>query len=171
MADYERSAIIGAPVEEVFAYASDIANLPRFVPGLVAVALVGPDELEVTGQVEIPGEGVREVHGEAWLRADPHGHRLAWGSDGPSGYHGELHVEPEGEGDRSRVSVKLHTVRAEARHGGDVREEIEQGLAETLDRLREHVEARLPVGAGAGGGMAGGFRDSSSRRVGATPSA
>jgi hypothetical protein len=77
------------------------------------------------------GDGPQEVQGEAWFRVDEAATTLAWGSEGPNDYSGELEVSPDGDG--SKVAVRLHTERDDA-------PAIEHDLAETVAAIKRIVE-------------------------------
>ena len=63
MAEYERSRLVQASPDEVFAFVSDASNLATFLP--------------TVDSVEPQAEGRVEVHGEAVAHAFQHRHRQA----------------------------------------------------------------------------------------------
>jgi uncharacterized protein YndB with AHSA1/START domain len=59
--EYEQSQTIDAPPEEVFAWLSDVGNLPEYLPPVVASSTKGPSSEGVPGQrirttLEYPGQ-------------------------------------------------------------------------------------------------------------------
>ena len=120
MSDYEHTTTIRRDPDAVFAYLSDVTRLPEYFSGLEEARPEGGEEVHVVANVE----GNR-YSGEAWIQADADAKSLRWGSEGPSAYHGELSVS--GEGEDSRVTVTLHTERAD---GPGIRAGLEQTLAD-----------------------------------------
>ena len=122
---HEHTEHVAASADAVFAAISDLNNLPRFVPQLTAVRPAEGDQIEVDARYE-----GREQHGEATFRADAAERRIEWGA--PSGYHGWMKVDPDGDG--SRLTLFLST-----RHGT----ERDHDVAATLDAVRMLVESEV----------------------------
>lgn len=147
MGDYERSTTVDVPVDDLFEFLSRVENLPRYMDRMTEAHSLAGDEVSVEARIEPgdagsdaedgedgedgagdgTGDGAgRTVRGEAWFRIDADRRTLAWGSQGPHDYRGELEVTPDGAG--STVVVRLHTMH-EA-------EGIEDGIDETLANIR-----------------------------------
>jgi uncharacterized membrane protein len=126
MGNYEQSTEVAAPADALFDYLAEVGNLPHYFARMTSAERTGPDEVHTTARVE-----GREVGGEAWFRVDEPARKIAWGSEGPNDYHGELEVT--GEGERSQVAVRLSTEHAEG-------SAIQQGLEETLANVKRVVE-------------------------------
>ncbi len=122
---HEHTEHVAAPPEAVYAAISDVSNLPRFVPQMTAVRPSDGDRVEIDARYE-----GREQHGEASFRADQGERKIEWSA--PSGYHGWMRVDPDGEG--SRLTLFLET-----RHGS----EREHDVAGTLDAIRMLVESEV----------------------------
>ena len=122
---HEHTENVAAPADAVYAAISDLSNLPRFVPQMTAVRPASGDRVEVDARYE-----GREQHGEASFRADDGERRIEWSA--PSGYHGWLKVDPDGNG--SRLTLFLET-----RHGS----ERDHDISATLDAIRMLVEAEV----------------------------
>lgn len=136
MADYERSETVQASAEEVFAYLSDVGNLPGYMERMTSAERTGPEEVRTTARIDLgDGEGPRDVEGEAWLRVDEAEQRMEWGSEGPNDYRGELDVTPAADGS-STVAIRLHTERTDGPG-------IERDLQSTVESLKAQVEARV----------------------------
>ena len=140
MGTYERTTTVTAPADELFAYLSDVHNLPDYFASMRSAEPAGRAEGEVP-----PGsdavhtvadvDGVRR-EGEAWFKSDTEARSISWGSEGPSDYHGDLTVADSGggsAGESSTVTVRLHTENVEGSH-------IERGLEATLATIKERVE-------------------------------
>ena len=122
---HEHTEHVAAPPDALYAAISKVSNLPRFVPQITAATSSGGDRIEVDARYE-----GREQHGEASFKADDREHRIEWGT--PSGYHGWMKVDPDGEG--SRLTLFLET-----RHGS----ERDHDVAATLDAIRMLVESEV----------------------------
>jgi hypothetical protein len=139
MGDYERSTTVRMPVDDLFEYLSRIENLPKYMSRMTEARHVTGDEVHVEARIE-PADGAhdevatsgedgeRTVGGEAWFRIDADHRKLAWGSQGPHDYHGELEVAQGGSG--ATVVVRLHTLHDDA-------DAIEDGLARTLANIEQ----------------------------------
>ena len=122
---HEHTEHVAAPPDALYAAISNVSNLPRFVPQITAAASSGSDRIEIDARYE-----GREQHGEASFKADDREHRIEWGT--PSGYHGWMKVDPDGDG--SRLTLFLET-----RHGS----ESDHDVAATLDAIRMLVESEV----------------------------
>ena len=138
MGTYEHSTVVTADPDALFAYLSDVHNLPDYFsamqeaePAGEAEGHVPEDSIAVHTVADV--DGTRR-EGEAWFTADADERTLRWGSEGPSHYGGELRVDADG-GDTSTVTVRLHTEHVEG-------ERIQEGLEATLAQIKENVEGR-----------------------------
>ena len=122
---HEHTEHVAASADAVYAAISNLDNLPRFVPQLTGVRPAEGDQIEVDARYH-----GHEQHGEATFRANAGERRIEWGA--PSGYHGWMKVDPDGEG--SRLTLFLQT-----RHGS----ERDHDIAATLDAVRMLVEAEV----------------------------
>jgi carbon monoxide dehydrogenase subunit G len=121
---HEHTEHVAAPAEAVYAAISDLSNLPRFVPQMTAARQAG-DRVEIDARYD-----GHEQHGEASFRVDDNERRIEWSA--PSGYHGWMKVDPDGDG--SRLTLFLET-----RHGA----ERDHDISATLDAIRMLVEAEV----------------------------
>jgi uncharacterized membrane protein len=122
---HEHTEHVAAPADAVYAAIADLGNLPRFVPQLTAVRAAEGDQIEVDARYE-----GREQHGEATFHADADERRIEWSA--PSGYHGWMKVDPDGDG--SRLTLFLET-----RHGAA----RDHDVSATLDAVRMLVESEV----------------------------
>jgi hypothetical protein len=83
------------------------------------------DRVEIAARYE-----GREQHGEVSFRADDGERKIEWSA--PSGYHGWMQVQPDGDG--SRLTLFLNT-----RHGSERDHDVEA----TLDAIRMLVESEV----------------------------
>lgn len=129
MGNFESSGQVSAGEQVLFEYLSDVSNLPKYFAKMKRAELTGPEEVDTAAEVN--GE-TRE--GKAWFRVDQDRKHIEWGSEGESHYSGKLDIT--GDQSTSTVTVSLHTERTE---GGDP--QVQQGLEETIARIKELVEA------------------------------
>jgi uncharacterized protein YndB with AHSA1/START domain len=133
MSDYDDTITVRVPPETLFAYLSDVRNLPRYLPQLTEAVPEGGDRVSVTAHVNPDGGPERDVHGEAWVHVITEGKTLEWGAPGQHDYHGELDVAPGERDDESSLTVRLHTEHAED-------DMVRRGLTATLEGIRDAVE-------------------------------
>lgn len=130
MAEYHGSTTVSAPADSLFAYLSDVGNLPEYFSRMrSARAVDGGQAVQTVAQ----GPDGQTVEGEAWFRVDGDRKRLEWGSEGGNDYSGSLDVTPSGDG--SRVEVHISTGRVES-------EQVQQGVDETVATIKQKVEAQ-----------------------------
>jgi uncharacterized protein YndB with AHSA1/START domain len=134
MGDYEASTTVQVDPDRLFAYLSDVEQLPAYLPRLTEAHATHDDKVDVTAVIQPEGEARREVEAEAWMEVVEPGRKLRWGSPGPNDYRGELDVDAA-DGDSSVLTVRLHTEHAE----GD---QIDHGLDEALAGIKSAVEQR-----------------------------
>ena len=138
MGTYEHSTVVTADPDELFAYLSDVHNLPDYFAAMEEAEPAGKAEGDVP-EDSIAVHTVADVdgtrrEGEAWFTTDADARTLRWGSEGPSHYGGELRVDAGGD-DVATVTVVLHTEHVEG-------ERIQEGLEATLAQIKENVEGQ-----------------------------
>jgi hypothetical protein len=145
--DYEGSTTVDAPADELFEYLSKVENLPQYFDRMTSAHNLPGDEVEVEAKVEpgdagsSEGDAEQTVGGDAWFRIDADHRTLAWGSEGPHDYHGQLEVTPSGEA-ASTVTVRLHTTHQT--------EGIEDGIDATLANIQRIAGSSGELNPGAG---------------------
>ena len=127
MTEHRRSTDVQADPAALFAYLSDVANLPRYFERMTSARPGEGDRIDVTAQLD----GGREVEGEAWLRVDDQRQRIEWGSPGPNDYHGWLEVS--GTTGAAHLEVGLNTTRV-------ANGEVDAGIDDTLATIKRLVE-------------------------------
>ena len=131
MGDFEATTTVDAGETALFDYLSDVRNLPDYFARMISAEQGNGEEVHTTATLP---DG-QQVAGDAWFRVDESARRIDWGSEGPNGYHGTLHVADAGE--RAEVTVRLHTTRVD-----DGAREVQQGLDETMANIKRLVETR-----------------------------
>ncbi|MCD2186872.1 SRPBCC family protein [Actinomycetospora soli] len=135
MADFTSTTTVDASPDDLFAFLSDVGNLPRYFARMTSAESTGGNAVRTSA--ELPDGS--HVEGEAWFDVDPEAQHIAWGAEGSNDYHGHLDVRPAEHG--ATVEVHIHTGRVEP---GD--HEVQNGVDETLDRIRTLVEEQHVAG-------------------------
>jgi uncharacterized protein YndB with AHSA1/START domain len=147
--EYEQSQTIDAPPEEVFAWLSEVGNLPKYLPPVVDSSVEGPPVEGVPGQrirttLEYPGEGGGTFDAEGYLAVDERERRMEWGAEEGRDYSGWLTVGNHGEGGSE---VVVHLSFGERSAGPEIREQspegedpLSEGVSATLESIRRQVE-------------------------------
>jgi len=147
--EYQQSQTIDAPPEEVFAWLSDVGNLPEYLPPVVASSTEGPSAEGVPGQriratLEYPGEERRTFDAEGYHAVDERERRMEWGAEVGRDYSGWLTVANHGEGG-SEVVVHLsfgeRSVEPEIQgRVPEGRDPLAEGISATLESIRRQIE-------------------------------
>jgi uncharacterized protein YndB with AHSA1/START domain len=147
--EYEQSQAIEAPPEEVFAWLSDVDNLPDYLPPVVDASVEGPSAEGTPGQrirttLEYPGGEGGTFEAEGYLAVDERERRMEWGAEAGRDYSGWLAVANHGEGG-SEVVVHLsfgeHSVETEIKDQTPEGEHpLAEGISATLESIRRQIE-------------------------------
>jgi hypothetical protein len=141
MAEYERSRLVQASPDDVFAFVSDASNLATILPTVDAVERQADDRVEVHGEVR-----GRTYEDDGWFRVDEARRRIEWGAD-ERAYSGWLTVA----GAEGGVQVVAHlsfapyvtpSGRPISGEPAVAPDPIEQSLEAALDSLRNLMEGR-----------------------------
>ena len=147
MQEYQQSETVAAPANEVFAWLSDVDNLPKYLPPVKNAGIEGPSEGDNPGEkivthVEIPDRG--EFESEGYLDVDAKARTMRWGAETGRDYSGRLEVAEAGDG-QSEVTVHLsfgpRTAEPEIQEeSSDDRDPLEESLGDTLESIRRQIE-------------------------------
>jgi uncharacterized protein YndB with AHSA1/START domain len=147
--EYEQGRAIDAPPEEVFAWLSEVENLPKYLPPVVDSRVVGHSAEGVPGQrirtkLEYPGEGGSTFDAVGYLAVDEIERRMEWGAESGRDYSGWLTVGNHGEGG-SEVVVHLSFGERSAGPGieersPEGRDPLAEGISATLESIRRQIE-------------------------------
>jgi len=147
--EYEQSQAIDAAPEEVFAWLSDVGNLPQYLPPVVDSSVEGPSAEDVPGRrirttLEYPGEGGGTFDAVGYLAVDERERRMEWGAEARRDYSGWLTVANNGEGGSE---VVVHLSFGELSAGPEIAERspegrdlLAEGISATLESIRRQVE-------------------------------
>jgi uncharacterized membrane protein len=142
MQEFERSTTINAAPDQVFAFVSDLNNLPQFLPTVQRVTQESENRIRIQGQA--PGEQYNET---GFFYADTQNQRMEWGSDGDSGYQGWLQVLQTGS-QACEVTVHLsfdpqsESLQKMDQRMGDRQQAINDGIEKTLQSIKNLCEGR-----------------------------
>jgi len=146
--EYQQTQTIDAPAEEVFAWLSDVNNLPKYLPPVVDVSIEGPSAEGAPGQriratLEYP-EGGSAFDSEGYLAVDEGRKRMEWGAEAERDYAGWLEVADAVDG-QSQVTVHLNfgerSVEPEIREQTpEGRDPLAEGVSATLESIRRQIE-------------------------------
>ncbi|MGB3634965.1 MAG: SRPBCC family protein [Rubrobacteraceae bacterium] len=146
MQEYEKTKQIQAPAGAVFAWLSDVGNLPHYLPPVKEAALSGPSSSDSPGEqkvwmrVEIPGH--YETEGEGYFSVDQDSRRMEWGAEWGRDYSGWITVT---EDDRAKSTVTVHLSFGprsveEEQDSGSGSGSFEEGIKATLESIRRQIE-------------------------------
>ena len=144
--EYEQSKIVEAPPDEVFAWLSDVGNLPKYLPPIKEASIEGSSAPGKPGQRlwlrgEIPNRG--EFENEGYLSVDESDRRMEWGAEVSRDYSGQLTVAEHDGGSEVTVNLSFgeRSVEGEIEdESNEDRHPLEDGLAETLESIRRQIE-------------------------------
>ena len=147
MQEYEQRVAVAAPANEVFAWVSDVENLPKYLPPIKASGIEGSAAEGSPGErfkmlVEIPDRG--EFESEGYFDMDAEARTMRWGAEAGRDYSGRLTVAEASDG-RSEVNVYLsfgpRSVEGEIQEdSAEDRDPLEESLGATLESIRRQIE-------------------------------
>jgi uncharacterized protein YndB with AHSA1/START domain len=145
--EYEQSQPIDAPPEQVFAWLSDVGNLPEYLPPVVAaegLSAEGVPGQRIRATLEYPGQEGRTFDAEGYLAVNEAERRMEWGAEAGRDYSGWLTVANRGEGG-SEVVVHLsfgeRSVEPEMQEQtSEGRDPLAEGVSATLESIRRQIE-------------------------------
>jgi len=139
MSDYQRLLDISAPADAVFAYVSDLANFPHYLPTVHKAEAAGQ------GRVVLHGEAQGHKYtAEGNFKVDAALRTMEWDADSPQGYSGSLTVQPgDVETSFSEITLMLSYADIPVSDTPSVRDEqILEGIDRTLRSIQQHVQKK-----------------------------
>lgn len=144
--EYEQTQRVDAAPDEVFAWLSDVGNMPEYLPPIKEAALKGEASGGKPGRTvwmrgEIPDRG--EFESEGYLSVDEAVRRMEWGAEVSRDYSGWLTVSEADGG--SDITVHLNfgerSVEGEIQaESSDDRDPLEEAVGATLESIRRQIE-------------------------------
>jgi len=145
--DASASTVIDRPIEQVFAFVTDIARMPAWVSGVTGARMVSGVMEQGARFVLAYQPGRRETELEVAVEAYEPPSRFAFSTErGPFAFSGRLELVPEGtrtrvssiiEADPDSVSTKM----ANLLLGGYIRRSMVRRLDRELSALRDAIAA------------------------------
>jgi hypothetical protein len=140
MGEYIGRIEIARPPAEVFAFLSDLGNMPRYLPTVTHVGPRGQHDGHDDVTVEGEADG-HAYHNDGWIKAEPEAQRMRWGSHTMQDYGGALEVKAAAGG--SAVELRLSLVpkpevaqRLQAEHGS-----VDHGMRLAVERTLGSIKA------------------------------
>ena len=144
MLDYEQSIIVDAPADQVFAFVSNLNNLPKFIPALRTGKV---SELPATVGTPLGRAQFRDCPG-GYFRVQPTEYIMEWCAEAGQHCTGWLEVEEFDEGCEVTVHVSFHPdpalaarMRAES---PDLDADMKAELAAVMTTIKQLCEERAP---------------------------
>ena len=100
MAEYTDRIDVAAPADAVFAFVSDIENLPKYLPTVHHAHPQGGERVEVEGEAN-----GHPYNSDGFFKVDQSSRTMTWGSDGENDYSGKMKVT--GDGSMAQVECSL----------------------------------------------------------------
>jgi uncharacterized protein YndB with AHSA1/START domain len=147
--EYEQSQAIDAPPDEVFAWLSDVGNLPEYLPPVLDSSVEGPSAEGLPGQrirttLEYPGGDGGTFEAEGYFAVDERERRMEWGAESGRDYSGWLTVANRGE---EGSEVVVHLSFGERSAEPEIEEQtpegehpLADGISATLESIRRQIE-------------------------------
>ena len=133
MGTYEQSIAVAVPPSRLYAYLSDVDNLPEYMPRITQAHAVDDGEaVDVTAKIDPEGEEPQTVQGEAWLRVREEG-RSSSGARRVRTTTTASSRSTTATTGASTLPVRLHTERTE----GD---QVDGALREVVDQVKPLTE-------------------------------
>jgi hypothetical protein len=145
--EYEQTQVIAASPDEVFAWVTDVGNMPGYLPPIKEAAIEGESAPGTPGEKvrmegEIPDRGGFESEG--YLSVDEGARRMEWGAEVSRDYSGWLTVADDGAGGSE---VTVHLSFGERSVAGEIQDEssedrdpLQEAVGATLESIRRQIE-------------------------------
>jgi uncharacterized membrane protein len=134
---YEETRRIPAPPEQVYAFVSDISNLPSYLPTITWARAEGEDRVRLAGSA-----AGHQYEDDGFLRRDDDAMRMEWGAD-ERHYSGAMEVRPAGDGSEVMVRLNFREPPKDGREsGGPSEADIREGLQKALQSIENQVTGR-----------------------------
>ncbi len=147
---YEDGIGIDADPQAVFAYVSDVANLPGYLPPIreasarpLAEGTETDPEVQGATGVHLVGEVKgQQFENDGWFLADDGARTLRWGAQTERTYSGRLQVTEDGGASRLQVQLEFGPGSPDddlQAQSGD-RDPVHEALGATLQSVKQQVE-------------------------------
>ena len=140
MQEFEQTETVKVASEQVFAFVSEIKNLPQYLPTVRQAELKGGNRIHMQGQA--PGASYND---SGFFKADPQQQRMEWGADDGHGYQGWLQVQSRGE-QACEVTIHLsidpqsEAIQKMDQAPGGYEQAMNEGLKKALQSIKRLCE-------------------------------
>ena len=148
MLDYEQSIIVDAPADQVFAFVSNLNNLPKFVPALrpgASVMVTASSDLDVAPSKR---GSFHDCAAGGYFRVQPTEYFMEWCAEAGQHCTGWLEVEEFDEGCEVTVHVSFHPDPALAARmraqSPDLDADMKAELAAVMATIKQLCEESAP---------------------------
>jgi uncharacterized membrane protein len=139
MVDYEHSIMVKAPADDVFAFVSNLNNIPRYLPQLQGCVTrsrnrMGASESDAPARLE-------SLETDAWFHVDPTDYFIEWSAGSDCNYSGWLEITDMGE--RCELTVHLTTLpdrHAVAPASETASSDMDNGIRSALQTVKRLME-------------------------------
>ncbi len=143
MAEYTDHIDVAAPADAVFAFVSDIENLPKYLPTVQHAHPQSNERVEVEGKAN-----GHPYNSDGYFKVDQAARTMTWGSDGENDYSGKMQVT--GDGSTAKVACSLKFTPSES-----IKESMDKNQggpsAAMTDGLRTSLQSIKQICEGTGG--------------------
>lgn len=140
MSEYSGKIEIDVPADDVFAYVTNVTNMPQYLPTLKKATPLGDNRIQVVGE-----ENGRPYEADGWYQVHEFERAMLWGSEGANRYTGDLEVMHLGNGCQLSITLKFEPtdsmdpkLKEALAHRG---EEIQNGLEQSLQSIKKACES------------------------------
>ena len=141
--EYTGTRTIQASPDEVYAFVSDVRNLPRYLPTTKRAEPQGGERVEVEGEAQ-----GHHYQADGRFHQDAQNHRLEWGSAADINSSGTLEVKRSGDS-ASEVTVRLRfdpdpqrAPNQDMPGEAPSNNQIQEGIDKALQSIQNFVEGR-----------------------------
>ena len=139
MAEYSDRIDVAAPADAVFAFISDIRNLPKYLPTVNGAHAHSTDRVEVDGTAN-----GHQYASTGWFKSDPATRLMSWGSDGQNDYAGKMTVQGDGQASQVECTLRFSPTPeikdAMDKHQGGPAAAMVDGLRASLASIKQLCE-------------------------------
>ncbi len=139
MPEYSDRIDVTASADAVFAFISEVRNLPRYLPTVQGAHSHGTDRVEVDGTAN-----GHQYASAGWFNVDQGARSMSWGSDGENDYAGQMSVTGDAHASEVVCSLRFSPTPeikdAMDKHQGGPSAAMTDGLRASLKSIKQICE-------------------------------
>ncbi len=139
MADYGDRIDVTGSADAVFAFISNISNLPQYLPTVHGAHAHGADRVEVDGMAN-----GHQYASAGWFKVDQDARSMSWGSDGQNDYAGRMTVTGDAHAAQVECTLRFSPTAeikdAMDKHQGGPSAAMTDGLRASLKSIKQICE-------------------------------